>query len=429
MITRRRLLLSAAAAPLALAGCNVRTINYFPPHPAKVRLVNLLNSLVGMDGLRSGALVWSDIAFQTSTDYVEFENTQTTFSVRAHGTETDLGAATLSLTGNQPYTLIPFGALDAPGLLMLPDAVNAGSGNMQIRLINVGLGTGPTDVYVTAPDANLDETNPNFVGMSSGSSTVGLRLAPGTYRIRATFNGTKAVIYDHPATEFPEGLSTNLILYTLDSASLLQAMLLPVAGTGTSGVIDSTVSAVKVVHAAINAGTIDGFYDGTLFVNDVPYGAFTAYSFQAAGSHAISFEATSTPGAAIATLTRSLDPVSDVSVLVVGFPGAVQAIAFPDNNRAPIAGRTRVRFVNGSSDDAAYDVYAGDTKLVGALAARTASVYFPLAAGTYTITFRDPASGETKLTIADQALAEGRVLTCYAAGATGQLSSIVSTDR
>lgn len=429
MITRRRLLLSAAAAPLALAGCKVRTINYFPPHPATVRMVNVLNSLVGLDGLQGGNVVWSDVAFQSYTDYVEFENTETTFAVRAHGTETDLGAATISLTGNQPYTLIPFGTLDASGLLMLPDATNSGSGTMQVRLINVGLGTGPTDVYITAPDANLDETNPNFVGVGSGGSTVGLRLAPGSYRIRATFNGTKVVIYDHPAIEFAEGLSTNLILYTLDSASLLQAMLLPSAGTGTSGVVTSTVSAVKVVNAAINAGTIDGFFDGTLFVNDVPYGAFTLYAFQSAGSHTISFEATSTPGAAIATLTRTLDPVSDVSVLVVGYPGAVQAIAFADNNRAPIAGQTRVRFVNGSSDDAAYDVYAGDTKLVSALAARTASAYFPLTAGTYTITFRDPASGATKLTIADQELGEGRVLTCYAAGATGQLTSIVSTDR
>ena len=30
MISRRRLLFSAAAAPLVLAGCKVRTINYFP---------------------------------------------------------------------------------------------------------------------------------------------------------------------------------------------------------------------------------------------------------------------------------------------------------------------------------------------------------------------------------------------------------------
>ena len=429
MITRRRLLLSAAAVPLALAGCKVRTINYFPPHPATVRFVNLLNSQVGMDGLQGGNVVWSDVAFQAFTDYVEFENTETTFSVRVHGTETDLSAATISLIGNQPYSLIPFGTLDASGLLALPDATNPGSGNMQVRLINVGLGTGPTDVYITAPDATLEESIPSFVGVSSGGSTVGLRIAPGSYRIRATFNGTKVAIYDHPAIEFAEGLSTNLILYTLESASLLQAMLLPSLGTGTSGVITSTVAAVKVVHGAINAGTIDGFYDGTLFVNDVPYGEFTAYSFQSSGSHTISFEATSTPGAAIATLVRTLDPVTDISVLVVGFPGAVQAIAFADNNRAPIAGQTRVRFVNGSSDAAAYDVYAGDTKLVTALAARTASVYFPLSAGTYTITFRDPASGETKLTIADQALGEGRVLTCYAVGATGQLTSIVSTDR
>ncbi len=40
MITRRRLLVSAAAAPLVLAGCKVRTINYFPVNPATVRFVS-----------------------------------------------------------------------------------------------------------------------------------------------------------------------------------------------------------------------------------------------------------------------------------------------------------------------------------------------------------------------------------------------------
>jgi len=207
-------------------------------------------------------------------------------------------------------------------------------------------------------------------------------------------------------------------------------MLIPVNGTGAGAVVQtSTVSAVKVVNAALNAGTIDGFIDGALFVNDVPYGAGTAYAFETVGPHTLSFEATSTAGAAIASLQQTLEPVSDISVLVVGFPGAVQAIAFADNNRAPVAAQCRVRFVNGSSDNAAYDVYVGDTKLVTALAARTASVYFPLSSGTYTITFRDPVTLATMLTIADQDIAEGRVATFYLAGAAGQLSSIVSTDR
>lgn len=430
MITRRRLLVSAAAAPLVLAGCKVRTINYFPVNPAPVRFVNVMYPAVGLDGLHEEIIVWTDLGFESAADYVEFDNNRTSFGVRVTGTATDLARAEITLTGQQPYSLIAFGRLGAPGLLLLPDARTGGSGNTMIRLINVGLGSPTVDVYVTAPDSNLDDYVPNFVGAGSGESTIGLRLPPGTYRLRGTLNGSKIVIYDSGTVELAENASTNLLLYTLRSAALMQGMLLPVAGTGAGAVVaTSSVSAVKVVNAALNAGTIDGFFDGTLFVDDLPYASATVYSFQTVGAHTLSFEATSTAGAAIASLQRTLESTSDISVLVVGFPGAVQAIAFADDNLAPLVGQCRVRFVNAGSDNAAYDVYVGDTRQVSALAARTASEYVTLVPETYTFTFRDPASGATVLTLADQAIGEGRIATLYLAGAAGQLSSILSTDR
>ncbi|MBK7332546.1 MAG: DUF4397 domain-containing protein [Betaproteobacteria bacterium] len=297
-------------------------------------------------------------------------------------------------------------------------------------MINVGLGAPAVDVYVTAPDENLDDFGPNFGGVGSGQTTIGLRLSPGTYRVRGAISGSKVVIYDSGTVELVENTSINLLFYTLRSASLLQCMFLPVSGSGAGAVVaKNVVSAVKVVNAALNAGTIDGFLDGAQFVDDVAYAVATTYAFQTVGAHTLTFEATSTAGAAIASLQQTLESTSDISVLVVGFPGAVQAIAFADDNIVPLAGKCRVRFVNGSSDNAAYDVYVGDTRLASALAARTASEYVTLVPATYTFTFRDPASGATVLAVADQAIGEGRVATLYLAGAVGQLSSIASTDR
>jgi hypothetical protein len=430
MISRRRLLLSAAAAPLVLAGCKVRTINYFPVTPATVRFVNVMYPAVGLDGVHEETVVWTDLGFEGAADYVEFDNNQTTFGVRVTGTETNLGTAEDTLTGQQPYSLIAWGRLGAPGLLLAPDARSGGTGNALVRVINVGLGAPAIDVYVTAFDQNLDDVGPNFGGVGSGQTTIGLRLSPGTYRIRGAISGSKVVIYDSGTIELVENTSTNLLYYTLRSANLLQCMLLPVSGSGAGAVIaKNVVSAVKVVNAALNAGTIDGFLDGAQFVDDVAYAVATDYQLQTSGAHTLTFEATSTAGAAIASLQQTLESASDISVLVVGFPGAVQAIAFADDNISPLAGQCRMRFVNASSDNAAYDVYVGDTKVVSALAARTASDYATLVPETYTFTFRDPASGATVLTVADQQIGEGRIATLYLAGAVGQLSSIVSTDR
>ena len=50
MSLRRRLLLLFPLALLVVAGgCKVKTINYFPPHPASVRVINLLPEAAAID--------------------------------------------------------------------------------------------------------------------------------------------------------------------------------------------------------------------------------------------------------------------------------------------------------------------------------------------------------------------------------------------
>ncbi|CAG1009728.1 hypothetical protein BURK1_03701 [Burkholderiales bacterium] len=430
MNTRRRLLVAAAAAPIVLAGCKVRTINYFPVNPARVRFVNVVFDSVGLDALEGDTAIWSALPFEGSTDFVEFDNNEKTFRVRATGTATDLADATLTLAGRQPYSLIAFGALDATGLLLIPDAELTGSDSIQLRLIDVAFGGNAISLYITAPDVVIDENlSPNLVNIGPASSTVTLRFTPGTYRVRATLYGTTTVIYDSGPIDFPSETSTDIVLYTLGSTVLLQGMLLDVDGAGRRIVAPSRLSALKIVHAAFQAGSIRALDGGTQFATDIAYASATVYTFPTVGPHTLSFEATSVPGAAIASLQKTLESAVDTTVMLVGFPGAVQAIALADENRPPIAGRTRVRFVNASSDDGAYDVYVGDTKQVTALAARTSSAYFSIEAAGYAVTFRDPGTGVVRLTIADQTLGEGRVASIYLIGAAGELSALVTTDR
>ncbi|HQU50198.1 MAG TPA: DUF4397 domain-containing protein, partial [Casimicrobiaceae bacterium] len=140
-------------------------------------------------------------------------------------------------------------------------------------------------------------------------------------------------------------------------------------------------------------------------------------------------QATSTPGAVIATLQAEFASARESPLVVLGLPGAVRIVALADDNRLPVSGAARVRFVNGSSDTAAYDVYVGDTKLVSALAAGTAAPYLPIVAGTNTVTFRDPGTGAVALTIADQSFNDGAVLSIFAVGIAGALASVVDNDR
>jgi hypothetical protein len=429
MNTRRRLLGAALAAPVVLASCKVKTINYFPSTPARVRAANLMLGSAAVDVVEGDNVLFSAIAFETGTDYVELENTRRTFSLRFSGQTTILGSLEVPLSGEQPYTLVAFGTNNEPRLMVAADVTSSIDGSVQIRIVDAAHGSPSYDIYITEPLVPFDDNlGPNIGGISNGSSAVSLRFPHGVYRIRVAASGTRVVVYDTGAIVFNTSESVDVVLYTLGS-TVQPAMMLMEVDTNVRTLVPSKLSAARLVNAAFQSGTIVGKYDGTLFTADVPYRGVTDYFHQAAGVHTVTVEATATPGAAIATLEYDFPPSHDVSLVAVGFAGAVQILALADDNRLAAPGNFRMRFVNASSDNAAYDVFAGDTKQISALPARTASPYVTLPATTYTFTFRDPASGAIVLTVTDVVLDDGRVSTLYATGVAGDLQAILSAER
>ncbi|MEO8486295.1 MAG: DUF4397 domain-containing protein [Betaproteobacteria bacterium] len=430
MNTRRRFLAAALATPVALAGCKVRTINYFPGSTAHVRFVNAMVGSAAIDLVEGDTVLFAAIPFEGSTGFTDLENTPRKFRIRFTGQTTDLGSIDLALAGEQSYTIVAFGTAERPELLVAPDVMTSGSGQVQIRIINVAVGSPSYDVFITDPDVVFDNNlSPNLIGIQGGSSTTSLRFEQRALRIRATPNGSSSLAFDSGPLDFTVSSSVDLVLYTLGSQGLPAMMLLDVDGALRRQLVPSAIAAMRMVNAAFQSGAIIGKFDGTVFTAEIPYPGVTGYGFQAAGLHTVSFEAVATPGATIASLQYDFPRSLDTSLVAVGTAGAVQILAFPDDNRVPGPGTMRIRFVNASSDNGAYDAYLGDTKLVSALAARTASPYFTQLEGTYTVTFRDPGTGTTVLTVADLALGEGRVTTIYVTGVAGNLNSQQSTER
>lgn len=430
MNTRRRLIAAALASPLVLAGCKVRTINYFPSSTAHVRFVNLMLGSTAVDIVEGDNVVFGAIGFEGGTAYADFENTRRTFAMRFTGQSTELGSIEIALAGEQSYTLVAFGTTDQPELLSASDVTTSSAGHVQLRLINVALGSPAYDLYITTPDVVFDNNlSPNFIGIQAGSATTSLRFEQGTYRLRATPNGSSSVAFDSGPVDFTVSSSADIVFYTLGSQALPAAMILDVDGALRRVLVPNTISAVRLVNAAYQSGTIVGRFEGAVFTADVAYPGVTGYGFQSAGLHTVSVEAAATPGAALATLQYDFPPSHDTSLVAVGGAGAVQILALPDDNRLAPPGAMRLRFVNASSDNAAYDAYLGDTKLVSALPARTASPYFTQPEGNYTVTFRDPGTGATVLTVSDLDLGEGRVTTLYLTGVVGNLNFQRSTER
>jgi hypothetical protein len=431
MNTRRRLIVAVLASPVALAGCKVRTINDFPVSKARVRFASLMLGATALDVREGDAVVWTAIPFEGVTDNVEFENKEKTFALALSGQPATIAEVKVTLAGEQPYTLFGFGSVDLPNALIVPDTTtNPGSGKFQVRIVDVAGGLPNFDIYITGPLVPVDDQiGPNFANMGPGSASTSLRFDAGIWRIRAALATSKSIVYDSGPIVFGEGANSDFVLYAIGAAALPQAMRLDVDDGGTRAPAPSTVATVKVLNAAIGTGAISVFIDGNKAVDTLPYPGVSGYALSSAGSRNITIEASSTPGATIASLAAALPSAREVTVLVYGLPGAVQAVLLVDDNREPPPGVARARFVNGVSDGKAYDIYVGETRVATALPAGTASEYATIAAGTYTVTWRDPATGAIAQTLADQSFSEGHVLAVVVAGTSGQLAAFVTTNR
>jgi Domain of unknown function (DUF4397) len=429
MSTRRVTLAALLVLPLALASCKINSINYFPPKAAHVRAVNVVAGAPVLNLTANGASTWPGVAFEGSTDFVDLDNVSTTLSATLPVATAPLVETNQALAGEQSYTLVAFGSASAPAIVLMPAAtIQPGGGRSQLRVANFAIGIAAVDIYVTLPGVSINELIPTFGGVGYGGASAYIQFESGTYQVRITQNATKTVIYDSGPHAFSDNTSTDLIAYTRTSGRLVNVLLLDVNGAGQRLVADNALADVRFLHAAPQAGNINVLVDGTALFTDLAYPAVTGYSTVTAGTRTFTFEATATPGAAIASATAALTPAASSTVLVTGLAGSTHAVVLTDNNVPPRPGNARLRFANASIGVGALDVLVNDVKQVSALAPDTASGYLEIAAGTYSIAFADPATGTVRITVPSVVASDGQTHSVYAVGTAGALAGVATQD-
>jgi len=424
----RRLLLGVLVAlPLALAGCKINTINSFNPAAAQVRVANMVpDATVAVDV--DGTPTWAGVAFESVTAYTTLDAAQQTFGLRVDGTSADIITADFNIAGGQNYTLVPYNTIDLPAMLMLPDVLQeTGNSTASVRFVLVAAGITYVDVYVTAPDAIIDNINPTISYLTFGSSGGYTSFSQGSYRTRITVAGTKTVIYDSGPYVLASNSVTNAIVYARGSSALVNVMLLDTAG-GTV-IANNTLSQVRALNASPGMANVDFLYDTVPVFPGIAFATPSIYaSVLTEPSAAFAFQASAAPGAIIAQTTGSIPAATDATVLLFGFPGAQTVKIYPDNNLPPVTGSARVRFINASPDAPPLDVLVNDVRTITALKSGDASVYVPLVVDTYTIKFVDPVTGTVSPTLANVVLNQD-VYTVYAVGANSSMTAIYSSDR
>ncbi len=431
-----RSLVVLLALPFVLAGCKINSINYFPPKPAHIRVINVLGTTTPINVTANGVAAWSGLTFEAMTGYQDFNNATTEFVVSLAGSTTPLVSQSYNPAGEQSYTLVVYGPLNSPQIGVIADVLQPPPSNqILVTVFNAApvgnglvLGNSAIDVYLTPPGQPIDSISPNFFFITYGTGNVFGQFSSGQYELRLTITGTKTLIYDSGPLTFQSATATDVVIYSKGSAVLANVLLDDSDGAGQQVVANSLLARIKAVNGAFQTGPVNQLLNGVAITSNVALAAASTYNNVPSGAGTVTFEATSAPGAAIASISDTLGAATDQSIFVSGFAGATTAVALQDNNLPPPAGFAAVRFVNTSPNSNPLNVLANNVSQVSSLGTYAASGYMSLASGTVTFTFNDSTTGATVLTMPGITLNAQQTSSVYVVGPAGALAGFVTPD-
>lgn len=179
---------------------------------------------------------------------------------------------------------------------------------------------------------------------------------------------------------------------------------------------------LRVAHLSPNAPNVDVYMDGSVVLEDVPFGAVSNYLDLAAGSHTVEITAAGNSETSVFEGDLDIDADTASTVAAIGELGddvdqSFQLLVLTDNNDPPESGNARLRAVHASPDAPAVDITAGDTVLFDGVQFG-GSGYVEVPAGEYTVEIRGdtPENDGDAVASFDVSLAAGQVYSAFAAG-------------
>ncbi len=191
---------------------------------------------------------------------------------------------------------------------------------------------------------------------------------------------------------------------------------------------------VRVAHMSPDAPEVDVWVDGSVAFSGVAFGELTDYATLPTGDYLVQVEPAGNMGAGpfVISATLSLSD-TDYTVAATDVLSTITPVVLEDDNSAPMAGMSHVRFVHASPDAPAVDITLPDgTVLFGDYEFQEFSSYLPVAAGNYDLEVRLAGTDTVVLSLPGLTFNDGTVYSVFAAGFAGGgtpgLTAFLSAD-
>jgi hypothetical protein len=201
-----KLLTLLLAATALTAACDDDDDNTGPEGEARIRVVHASPDAPEVDVLLDDTEVLSDVPYLVASGYLETSAGDHNLKVNAAGTTTTVIDADATLVDGTDYTVIASGLVAEIEPIVLEDDNSApAAGNVRVRAIHGAPSAPAVDVYVTAPEADLDAATPVLTNVAFGAVAPYLEVPAGDYQVRVTPAGTKIVVIDSGALTLASG--------------------------------------------------------------------------------------------------------------------------------------------------------------------------------------------------------------------------------
>jgi hypothetical protein len=201
-----KLLTLLLAATALTAACDDDDDNTGPEGEARIRVVHASPDAPDVDVLLDDTEVLSDVPYLVASGYLETSAGDHNLKVNAAGTTTTVIDADATLADGTDYTVIASGLVaEIEPIVLVDDNSAPAAGNVRVRAIHGAPSAPAVDVYVTAPDADLDAATPVLTNVAFGDVAPYLEVPAGDYQVRVTPAGTKIVVIDSGALTLASG--------------------------------------------------------------------------------------------------------------------------------------------------------------------------------------------------------------------------------